>query len=267
MMRQDDGAAVGEAELVAAEGRDAAGIGDGGVVEIIARVEGGVAQELEDRAVKAAAAGAGNDVGEAGCAAADLGGHPAGDGLDLLDGVDVEVGEGRAAHLGIAGVGAVHGEGGLDAALAVDGELLGEVGGAVGVGHGAGGEQQELAEVALVQRDGADGLAGELLASGGFHDGCAGQALKCNSDGALLIDGDDRWEGIRLEFERCGSVMANSGDYDGDLIASRRRIIELKASVCLRLRHHPALAADEVNLGAFDRSAAGIVQYPLPRAC
>ena len=44
---------------------------------------------------------------------------------------------------GIADVGAVHGEGSLDAALAVDGELLGEVGGAVGVGHGAGGEQQQ----------------------------------------------------------------------------------------------------------------------------
>jgi hypothetical protein len=29
----------------------------------------------------------------------------------------------------------------------------GEVGGAVGVGHGAGGEQKELAEVALVERE------------------------------------------------------------------------------------------------------------------
>jgi len=38
-------------------------------------------------------------------------------------------------------VGAVHGERGLNAALAVDGKLLGEVGGAVGVRHGAGGEQ------------------------------------------------------------------------------------------------------------------------------
>ena len=66
------------------------------------------------------------------------------------NGVDVEVGEGGASHFGVAGVGVVHREGGLDAALAVDGKLLGEVGGAVGVGHGAGGEKQQLAEVALV---------------------------------------------------------------------------------------------------------------------
>ena len=78
---QKDGAAVGESEFVAAEGRDAARLGDGGVVEVIARIEGGVAQELEERAVKSAAAGAGDDVGESGCAAADLGGHPAGDSI------------------------------------------------------------------------------------------------------------------------------------------------------------------------------------------
>ena len=64
------------------------------------------------------------DVGESGCAAADLGGHPAGAGIDALDRVHIEVGEGGAAHLRIADVGAVHGEGGFHAALAVDGELL-----------------------------------------------------------------------------------------------------------------------------------------------
>ena len=168
----DDGAAVGEAELVAAEGRNAAGVGDGGVVEVIAGVEGGVAQELEERAVEAAAAGAGDDVGEAGGAAADLGGHPAGAGLESpATASTLKLEKVAAAHLGIADVGAVHGEGGFDAALAVDGELLREVGGAVGVGHGAGGEQQQLAEVALVERQLADGLAGELLAAGGLLSG------------------------------------------------------------------------------------------------
>jgi hypothetical protein len=64
-VRDDDRAAVGEAEFVAAKWRDSSGIGDGGVVEVVAGVERGVPQELEDRAVKAAAAGAGDDVGEA----------------------------------------------------------------------------------------------------------------------------------------------------------------------------------------------------------
>ena len=106
------------------------------------------------------------DVGESGSAAADLGGHPAGAGVDALDRIHVEVGEGGAAHLGIADVGAVHGKGGFNAALAVDGELRGEVGGAVGVGHGAGGQQQQRAEVALVEGQFADGLAGKLFAAG-----------------------------------------------------------------------------------------------------
>ena len=178
-MGEEHGAAVGESELVAAEGRNAAGIGGSGVVKVVARVEGGVAHKLKERSVKAAGAGAGDDVGETGGAAADLGGHPAGAGLDLLDRVHVEVGEGGAAHLGVADVGAVHGEGGLNAALAVDGELLREVGGAVGVGHGAGGQQEQLAEVALVERQLADGLAGELLAAGG-----AGLRGRCG-DGEL----------------------------------------------------------------------------------
>ena len=46
----------------------------------------------------------------------------------------------RQAH--VDDVGPVHGEGRFDAALAVDGKLLGEVGGPIGVGHGAGGQQQ-----------------------------------------------------------------------------------------------------------------------------
>jgi len=136
-MGDEDGAAVGKAELVAAEGRDAAGISGGGVVKVVACVKGGVADELEEGTVEAAGAGAGVDVGESGSAAADFGGHPTGAGVNAFDGVDVEVGEGGAAHFGVGDVCAVHGEGGFDAALAVDGELGGEVGGAVGVCHGS----------------------------------------------------------------------------------------------------------------------------------
>ena len=81
---------------------------------------------------------------------ADFGRHDPGTGLHFLNGIDVEIGEGGAAEFRVGGVGAVDGEDGGDAALAVDGELLGEIGGAVGVGHGAGGEQKQFAEVALI---------------------------------------------------------------------------------------------------------------------
>ena len=85
----------------------------------------------------------------------------------LFHRIHVEVGESGAAHLRVADVGAVHGEGCFHAALPVDGELRGEIGRAVGVGHGARGQQQKRAEVALVERQLADRLAGKLLAPGG----------------------------------------------------------------------------------------------------
>ena len=92
--------------------------------------------------MEAAAAGSGNDVSKTGGSAADLGRHPPGLGLNLLDRVHVEVAEGRATHLGVADIRSVHGEGGFDTALTVDGELLGEVSSSVGVGHGAGRQEQ-----------------------------------------------------------------------------------------------------------------------------
>ena len=54
-----------------------------GVVKVVARVEGRVSDKLEDRPMKSVAAGAGEDVGEAGCASADLRRHPAGTGPNL----------------------------------------------------------------------------------------------------------------------------------------------------------------------------------------
>ena len=48
-VRKEDRAAVGESELVAAEGRNAARIGGGGMIEVVACVEGGVAHKLEKR--------------------------------------------------------------------------------------------------------------------------------------------------------------------------------------------------------------------------
>ena len=72
--------------------------------------------------------------------------------LDSLHRVDVEVGKGGAAQLRVGGIDAVHGKHGGGAPLAIHGELLGEICRAVGVGHGAGRQQQQLTEVALVQR-------------------------------------------------------------------------------------------------------------------
>ena len=148
------------------------------------------------------------NVGEAGCATADFSRHPAGAGVDALDGIDVEVGEGGTAHLGIADVGAVHGEGGFHAALAVDGELRGEVGGAVGVGHGAGGQQQQRAEVALVERQLADGLAGKLLAASG---GLSFLFLLGNGEFAARGERKDDRTGHAAEFDGLRELRAVAG--------------------------------------------------------
>ena len=129
-----------------------------------------------DRSVHGVGAGARDDVGEARGAASDFGRHPTGAGADFLHGIDVEIGEGGAAHLGIGAIGAIHGEDGRGAALAVHRELLREIRRAVGVRHGAGREQQQLAEVALVQRQRRDGLARELLAAGASLGGRRGLA-------------------------------------------------------------------------------------------
>ncbi len=158
--------------------------------------------------MEAAAAGAGNDVGKAGGSAADLGRHPAGLGLNFLDRVDIEVAEGGAAHFGVADIGSVHGEGGFDAALAVDGELLGEVGGSIGIGHGSGRQQQQLAEVTLVQGKPAHGVAGERNAAGGFR--FRGHSFERQR--SLVCEGEDDVAGCEIDGLRVGDAMAVHGD-------------------------------------------------------
>ena len=164
--RQEHRPSVGKAELVADKWRNAVGAGERAVIEKIAGVQVGVAQEFEDRSVRRVGAGTGDDVGKPRGAAADLGGQPAGTRTNLLHGIDIEIGEGRAAHFGIARIGAVHGKDCGGAALSVDGELLREIGGAVGVGHGAGRQQEQLAEVAFIERQLGNRFAGKLLATG-----------------------------------------------------------------------------------------------------
>ena len=183
-VRQNDGATVGKAELVTAKRRNAPWGFRRCVIEEVARVEGGVADKFEDGTMKTALARASDDVGESRGAAPDLGGHPAGAGLDLFHRVDIEVGEGCAAHLRVAGIRAIRGEDRFHAALAVDSELLREVGGAVGVGHRARGQQQQLAEIALVQRQRTDRMAGKLFSAGGrgLGDSCRRNGRELESE-------------------------------------------------------------------------------------
>ena len=105
-------AAVGKSEFVAHKWRNAALVSNALVIEIIARVEGGIAGEFEEAAVHLVGAGLGDHVGEAGGAVPDLRRHHAGTGLHFLDGVHVEIGKCGAAHLRIGGVESIDGEDG-----------------------------------------------------------------------------------------------------------------------------------------------------------
>src|SRR5882672_8071181 len=65
-------------------------------------------------------------------------------------------------------VSSIDGEDGGGATLAVDGELLREIGGAVAVRHGAGGEEKKPAEVSLVEGQAGHFSGGETLAATGL---------------------------------------------------------------------------------------------------
>jgi len=102
------------------------------IVEVIPRIEGGVADKLKHTAMHSVRAGAGDDIG---CNWRPpwpiSAGHHAGAGLHFLDGVDIEVGKSRAAHFRVGGVGSVECEDGRATALAVHGKLLRKIRGAV----------------------------------------------------------------------------------------------------------------------------------------
>lgn len=143
---------------------------DGAMIEEVARIKRRVTHELEDRAVHLRAAGLGDDVGKTRSPTANLGGHDAGTGVDLLDGIDVKIREGGATQFRIGSIEAVHGKHRGRAALPVHRKLLREVDRPVGVGHGPCGEQEQLAEVSLVQWQPGNLATGKLLAAtGGFN--------------------------------------------------------------------------------------------------
>ena len=157
--------AIGDAEFIADEGRNALRLRQRLAVEEIARVQRRVPQELERRSVKCVGAGTRHDIGITRGASADFGRHPSGTRVDLFHGIHIEIRERSSAHFGIARIRAIHGEDRRGTALAVDRELLSEIGSTVGIGHGAGGEQQQRAEVALVQGQIGHGFARQFLSS------------------------------------------------------------------------------------------------------
>src|ERR1700757_2044657 len=106
-VRDVDRSAVGEPEFVAAEGRNPARICGRRMVKVVTGVERGVTHEFKEGAVEAGGPGTGNDVGKSGRSPSDVGGHPTGTRLDAFDGVHIEVGKCRSAHLRIADVGAI----------------------------------------------------------------------------------------------------------------------------------------------------------------
>ena len=255
----EDRAAVGESELVAAEGRNPARIGRGGVVKVVAGVKGGVADKLEDRSVEAAGAGAGVDIGKSRSSAADLGRHPAGAGIDAFDRVHVEVGKGGPAHLRVADVRAVHGKGRLNAALPVDGELLREIGCAVGIGHGAGGQQQQGAEVALVERQFADRLAGKFLAAGrrrGFEGS--------HSEFALIRECDRDWGSRWHKIDRLGIVDVTATCFNTEPVLAGGQCCQRKSPIRAGDRFAFAACPGKPNLRLLNGSSGGIAEHALP---
>jgi len=94
--------------------------------------------------------GLGDHVGVAGRSVTDLGGHHSRISLYFLDRIHVEVGKGGAPQFRIGRVEPVHRKHGCRTALSIDGKLLREVRRAVCVRHGAGCQQEQLAEIAGV---------------------------------------------------------------------------------------------------------------------
>lgn len=176
MPRKYDWTTNREPKLVARERWNTPWTGEAAAVKEVACIQRGIAEEFERRTVKPGSAGLSDDLRKARGAVADLGGHDAGTGTDFLNSVHVEVGERRSTHFRVRGIDAVRGEDRGGSPLAIYGELLGEIRGAVRVGHRASGKQDELAEIPLVERQARDFPAGEPLATAGLR---LGDILRC----------------------------------------------------------------------------------------
>jgi hypothetical protein len=243
--------------------RQAAGICDGPPVEEIAGIERGVAHELENDAVYLIRAGFRDDVGKARGAPAELGRHNAGIGANFLDGIDIEIGERRPAQFRVRRIGAVHGEHGSSATLAIHRELLGEVGGAVGVGLRSGSEQQQLAEIALVERQSGNSAAGKALAAGGRGIYALHLAMEHQ---LVLVRQIQRHFGVftRLNHKRRRGTLSAFFPAHGNRVAAGGQAGEAKFPLCIRGDGSQFAATLKHDGSSVDRMAGGVAQNALP---
>ncbi|MEQ1352978.1 MAG: hypothetical protein ABLT11_03105, partial [Candidatus Acidiferrum sp.] len=120
------------------------------------------------------------------------------------------------------------------AALAVYGELLGEICGTVGISHGSSGEEQEFAEVALVERETGDFRVRETLATGGLRSGLRGGLIDYHNMKLLTLRGELQGSGeggARLKNDWCGSRPVLSQRGDDKLVAARGDVWKEKFAV------------------------------------
>ena len=160
---------VSESEFVPVETRNTPRLGDRPAVKEIPRVESGVADEFEHAAVQIVHPGFGDDLRIPRRSMPDFRRQHTRARFNFPDRVHVEVRERRPAHLRVGCVDAVHRKHGGAAALSVDRELLREVRGSVRVGLRARRQQQQLAEVALVERQRRYLLVRQVLAARGLR--------------------------------------------------------------------------------------------------
>ena len=130
---------------------------------------------------------------------------------------------------------AVESEYGGGSALSVDRELLGKVSGAVGVGHGSGGQQQQLAEVAGVEGKTRNLSAGKTLAAAGLRRSflaawqdadfrCLGRQLQQAGEGGAVLnhDGFCQVPSLAGTFHR-KVVVSGHQVREGEVAAGRSR--------------------------------------------
>src|SRR6266404_8514215 len=263
---KDDGAAVGETEFIAGKRRETASAQIALVVKVISCVERRIADKFEKAAMDLIATGLRNHVRESSGAVTRVSRHYSGAGLHFLDSVDVEVGKGSAAELGVGGVRSIDGEDSGGATLAIDGELLREIGGAVGVRHGAGGEEKKPAEVAFVEGQAGHFSGGEPFAATGL-----GRSRVCSdNDAEFLPVGRELKSGGECSavFDdhkiRCSPNLARNADRENVVIRCNRGEFKLARRGSRGGIFTVGVRRRELDGGASYEIAPGVAQDAAP---